>query len=312
MTMTDREALAGLRLLVAVARADGVVRDEEKEAITAALEGRAESLDAILEGKFDLEEEIRAISSADARVEAYRSAYALANADGSCSTEEREILEKIRAGFNLDVKHASMMDRLFKETKETVLPSAIDKIDDPARRSKEIKQDTLKYSVLSGVLGAFPVPGLAIATDLAVIALQGKLVRDIGQYYGHKMDKQAATTLLAGLGVGTAARIAVTNLVKLVPVWGSAVGAASSFAATYALGKVIEKYFEGGAKGDIASLKAMFKSAEKEGKKEFEANKDAIAEKKEASKAALDALNKSLEKGEITQSEYEKRAAELA
>jgi uncharacterized protein (DUF697 family) len=310
--MTDREALAGLRILVAVARADGVVKAEEREAIAAALEGRSETLDSVLEGKFDLGEELKSISSQQAKEQAYRSAYALANADGDCSEEEKKLLEQIRTGFGLDAKHATIMDRVLRETKETVLPSAIKKIDDPAQRSKEIREDTLKYSVLSAVLGAFPVPGLAIATDLAVVALQGKLVRDIGQYYGHTMDKQAAGTLLAGLGVGTAARIAVTNLVKFVPGWGSVVGATSSFAATFALGKVIETYFERGAKGDITELKKDFKAAEKEGKKEYEANKDQIAQKKEATKAELEKLNASLEKGEISQADYEKRAAALA
>ncbi|NUP11329.1 MAG: hypothetical protein HOW73_35230 [Polyangiaceae bacterium] len=312
MTMTDREALAGLRVLVAVAKADGVVKNEEKEAIGAALEGRSETVESILETAFDLDKELAAITNQQAREQTYRSAYALANADGECSDEERRLLEKIRNGLSLDAKQSSIMDRVLKETKETVMASAIKKVDDPAKRSKEIREDTWKYSVLSAVLGAFPVPGLAIATDLAVVALQGKLVRDIGQYYGHTMDKQAVTTLLAGLGVGTAARIAVTNLIKFVPGWGSAVGGASSFASTFALGKIIEKYFERGGKDDIATLKSEFKAAEKEGKKEFEANKAEIAAKKDATKAELDKLNTSLEKGEISQADYEKRAAALA
>ena len=106
-----------------------------------------------------------------------------------------------------------------------MLPSSIQPVSDPVLRATEIKSDVLKYSVLSGALGAFPIPGLAIATDLAVVGLQVKLVRDIGQRWGHKVDKQAAASLLGGLGLGTGARIAVSNLAKLIPVWGSVVGA---------------------------------------------------------------------------------------
>lgn len=312
MELTDREGLAGLRLLVAVAKADGVIRDEEKEAIAAALEGQAElTLDAVLEAKFDLDEEIAAFGTIESREQAYRSAHALANADGECSPEEQQLLEKIRAGFNLDAKQVTFMNRLFKEAKETVLVSAIKRIDDPAHRNKEVLEDTIKYAVLSAVLGAFPVPGVAIATDLAVVALQGKLVRDIGQYYGHTMDKKAAATILGGLGVGTAARVAVSNLMKFVPGWGSVFGATTSFASTYALGKVVNEYFEAGAKGDVSKLKKKFKEAEKEGKKQYEENKDTIATKTLESKAELDKLNQQLERGEITQSEYETRAAAL-
>jgi uncharacterized protein (DUF697 family) len=205
----------------------------------------------------------------------------------------------------------TLLGRLFAETKDTVLLSNIKPIADPARRSAEIREDALKYAILSAILGAFPIPGVAIATDLAAVALQVKLVRDIGQYHGHKVDAKAAKTLLAGLGLGTGARIAVTNLVKLVPGWGSAVGAASSFAATYAVGRVMDGYFTRGA-GDTSSLKDEFKAAEKEGKKAYKESKDVISAKEAEAKAKLDALNAEYKAGAIDQATYEKRAAELA
>jgi len=311
--MNDREAIAGFRILALVARADGVIKDEEKEAMAAALEGReSPTLDEILNETYDLAEELAAIVTPAVRAETYKSAYALANADGECSAEEKALLERIRQGFGLDASQTSLLDRVLRETKETVLLSAIDKIDDPELRAKEIREDTLKYSVFSAVLGAFPIPGIAIATDLAVVALQAKLVRDIGQYYGHKLDARSARAILGGLSIGTAARIAVANLVKFVPGWGSVFGATSSFAATFALGKIVDSYFAGGAKGDLASFKADFKAAEKEGKKAYEANKEEIAKKKEATKAEIEKLNAALEKGDITQAEYEQGTAKLA
>ena len=127
------------------------------------------------------------------------------------------------------------------------------------------------------MLGAFPIPGVAIATDLAIVAVQVKMVRDIGQYHGHKVDKEGAKSLLYGLGLGTGARIAVNNIVKLVPGWGSAFAAVTSFAATFAVGKVMEKYFADGKKADAAALKKEFQAAQKEGKAAYAEHKDEVA-----------------------------------
>jgi len=314
MSQLDREALAGLRVLIAVAKADGVIKAEEREALASALHGvpgtfKFEDLET---QAFDLNDELKQFSSDEAKDRAYKSAYALAHADGECSKQESEMLELIRSGLGIDVKQSSVMGKLFQETKDTVLLGSIKKIDDPERRSKEIRQDTYKYAVLSAVLGAFPVPGLAIATDLAVVGLQLKLVHDIGQYHGYPPDQNSARTLLVSLGLGTGARIAVSNLMKLVPGWGSVFGATTSFASTFALGKVIDRHFSKGGKTDMSELKNEFKAAQEEGKQAYETNKDAIKAKEKASAGELENLNKALKSGEITQAEYESRAAKLA
>lgn len=155
------------------------------------------------------------------------------------------------------------------------------------------------------------MPGVAIATDLAIVALQLKLVRDVGQYWGHKVDKAAAKTLLGGFGLGTGARIAVSNLAKLVPVWGSAFGATTAFATTWALGKIANRYFETGQKADLAQLKTEMKSMEKAGKDAYAQQKDAIKHKREQSAATLEALNQQRKAGTIGQSEYEAKIAAL-
>src|SRR5690606_21337339 len=154
--------------------------------------------------------------------------------------------------------------------------------------------------------------GVALATDLAIVGLQVKLVRDVGQYWGHKVDKEAAKTLLAGLGLGTGARIAVSNLAKLVPVWGSAFGATTAFATTWALGKIANRYFESGQKADIAQLKTELKALEKEGKEAYAQQKEAIERKRQEAAAKLEALNAERKDGKISQAEYEKQVAALA
>jgi hypothetical protein len=114
------------------------------------------------------------------------------------------------------------------------------------------------------------------------------------------------------MGLGTGARLAVNNLAKLLPGYGSAVGATTSFASTYALGKVIEKFFAADAQGDIALLQKDFKAAEKEGKATYAEHKDEVAARGEAAKSSLAALTADLNAGKITQAEMEQRLAEMA
>ena len=176
---------------------------------------------------------------------------------------------------------------------------------------------TIRYALMSTRLAfrnlRFLV--LTVALPLLLFLLYANLYQ--GQDAGDGLSVVAylmvsmASFGCIGAAINTGARIAVTNLVKLIPGWGSAVGAASSFAATYAVGRVMDRYFEKGA-GDITALKDEFKAAEKEGKKAFKESKEQIAEKEAATKAKLDALNAEYKAGSIDQATYEKRAAELA
>jgi uncharacterized protein (DUF697 family) len=315
------EILASLRLLVAVAKADGHLHPEEGASLAAALEDvdieHAPTIGELLDEDVDIDAQIALLKSKQAKTEAYRSAYSMAHADGACSDEERELLETLRQRLVVPEGEATTMQKLFAETKDIVLPSNIQPIADPEKRAREIREDVIRYSALSAALGAFPVPGLAIATDLAVVALQVKLIRDIGQYFGHTVDGRAARSMLYGLGFGTGARVAISNLVKFVPGYGSLFGATTAFATTFALGKTFEKFFQShrdfdATNFDAAELKDEVKAAKSEGKKAYKENKEAVEKKAVETKSALDALNAKLADGEITQAEYEQATAELA
>lgn len=314
METSTNEGAACLRALVAVAKADGKITAEERAALDTAIGSLPEpgDLQRYLDEDPDFDKLLGEIRSAEAREQLWQSAYGMIHADGTASPEEQELLDKIRTSFQIDEAKVSTTKRLFEETKDTLLPSNIEAISDPVKRQKEIDQDVLKYSVLSAVLGAFPVPGIAIATDLAIVGLQVKLVRDIGQYWGHKVGKDAVKSLLAGLGLGTGARIAVSNLAKLVPIWGSAFGAATAFATTWALGKIANRYFESGQKADLAQLKKEMKGMEKEGKEAYARQKESIEHKRKATSEKLAALNEQRKAGTISQAEYEKQVAALA
>ena len=319
MTIRDTEAIASLKILAAVARADGTVHNDERKSLAAALESlhleKEIPVDELLgtDKGIDVGAEIARLESPEAREQIYRSAFFMAYADGSCTKEEQALLDLIAAETGVTDEQRASLERLFvpPAQRTSLLPTKAIAIHDAEERAAHVKKEILKYAVITAVLGAFPIPGLAIATDLGVIALQVKMVRDIGQYWGHAVDRNAAKSMLYGMGLGTGARLAVNNLAKLLPYWGSAVGATTSFASTFALGKVIEKFFAADAKGDITVLKTDFNAAEKEGKATYAEHKDAVDAQGAEAKATLAKLTVDLKEGRITQEEMEQRLAEM-
>ena len=320
MSIRDTEAVASLQILAAVARADGTVHNDERKSFAAALESlglhKPLEVEELLSSEkvIDVAAELARLETPAAREQIYRSAFFMAYADGSCTKEEQAILDQIATTTGVTAEQRAGLERLFVTPVErtSLLPTKARPIDDVAQRAAHVKKEVLKYAALTAVLGAFPIPGLAIATDLGVIALQVKMVRDIGQYWGHSLDRSAAKSMLYGMGLGTGARLAVNNLAKLLPGWGSAVGATTSFASTYALGKVIEKYFAADAKIDLAALQSDFKAAEKEGKATYAEHKDEVDAKGVESKQTLDQLTADLNAGKITQGEMEQRLGQMA
>jgi uncharacterized protein (DUF697 family)/tellurite resistance protein len=325
-TIAEKEALACLRILVAIARADGTVHNDERKSLAAALESLelpgGVSVDTLLAEKSNIDEQLALVTSTDAREQLYRSAYFMAYADGACTKEEQDILDRIAQATGVDDSQRNSLAGLFVGNgggggggeaageRGSILdvPAAIS---DPVERASKITTHVLKWGAVTAVLGAFPIPGVALATDLAVIALQLKVVRDIGGFWGHAVDAKKARSMLYSLGLGTGARLAVSNLAKFVPGWGSVFGAATAFASTYALGKIIDKFFASGG-NEIEALKDEFEVAKKEGKKVYDEQKDAIVESQRSVGPTLDALAADLKAGKITQAEFDAKVAALA
>jgi uncharacterized protein (DUF697 family) len=119
----------------------------------------------------------------------------------------------------------------------------------------------LGYALAAGASDAIPVAGV-----VTVPVLQAAMLRQVAQLHGMPWDRRGYTEFLAALGAGTLLRTASTfgirQLVKLVPVYGQTVGAAtaaaSSFAATYAIGKAASYYLTQRQRGrhadDVAAV----------------------------------------------------------
>jgi uncharacterized protein (DUF697 family) len=297
----DRKSLASFRVLVGVARADGTLADSELAALKTALGERADLLPSLVEENVDLDHELGLLDTDD-RERVYQSAFAVAHADGRATTFEIALLKKIVPNRGED----SLLGQVFGEALDTVVPGRIVPEADPVARDTEVTEDILKYSVLAAVAGAMPVPGVAIVADLAVIAIQGKMVHDIGLYFGHTMDGPAIRAFLTSVGGSALMRVAVNNLARMVPGWGSAFGAGTSFASTYAIGKVAQRYFEAGRGLPEPELKSLYEAARAEGPARYADEKDRIDTAEVAHGKAIADLNDRLATGQISRADYDK------
>lgn len=305
MAHSDREVLAGVRLLVCVARADGHLTDHELAALDGAIQvlpagSAGSSLEELLASDIDFDAELVQLRSPESRKRVYDAALVLANADGAASPEELAMLERLQPLQG----EATLLGQLVGETRDTIFLMRLPTVHDPQQREVEIQEDTLKYAILCAGLGAMPVPGAAIITDLAVVALQVKLVRDIGCYWGHDLDGAAARTLLGGMAGSIGLRIAVNNVARLIPGWGSVMGAATSFGTTVAVGRAANAWFSSGAAMSPDELRKSYEAGVAEGRSAFVKQKIRLDGASKRNTAALSALNDRLARKEITQEDF--------
>ncbi|MEN9213634.1 MAG: hypothetical protein Q6J44_03735 [Gloeomargarita sp. DG02_4_bins_56] len=318
MSLASREALASIKVLIFMARADGIFRAEEEEILletceTLELPPDVSLLDLVRQ-EIDLEAELAQITSPAAREQVYSAALALACADRDRSVEEREVLARIRNAFAMTGDQTDRLQRWLEDTRSTLLPAQIAPIDDPGERNQKIEQLIQNYAIFTAVLGAFPIPGLAVVVDLAVLTFQLKMIEEIGRYWGYSTNRKDAELLRDGMvgGIGVSLfRIAVSNAVKLIPGWGSVVGASLSYASTWAFGKVANQYYASGGKLDAESLQAAFKQARQEGEQEYKKKQAFINQQQKAHAAKITALHQQLQSGAITQEQYEQQLQEL-
>ena len=100
--MERTETHAALRLLYAVAIADGTVSAEEERALAAAAEGLGDDVDR--SGvTIDIPAEAARLTSSAAKVATFEAAVALAAVDGRCTPEEHAVLERMRAALGVDL-----------------------------------------------------------------------------------------------------------------------------------------------------------------------------------------------------------------
>ena len=318
IAVNQQEVLASFKVLVSMAKADGKLLEEEFASLADSFEEihlpEGVTVDRLLsEDDEPVDTLLSQITSEIAQEMVYQSAYAMANIDGECSTEEKELLEKIGTTFSTSKLwgRAEWLESLERRSARSSISEQVRQIDDPEKRALEVDNAITDTCFLNAVLGAFPLPGIAIAFDMLVYWNQLDLAQTIGQSWGYdRANENLRKALLGSLGI-TGTRIAISNLAKLVPVFGMVVGATTAYASTWALGKVANEYFASGGEMDAFSLRQAFKQAKKEGEAVYKTKADEIAAKKQAIEPQLQLLNEELKSGSITPDEYQTKLKEL-
>src|SRR5699024_1492806 len=117
----------------------------------------------------------------------------------------------------------------------------------------KLKNEVLWYAAGASVTDLLPVIGLA-----SVPAMQAKMLYSLAKRYAVPWNKRSFAELIGMLGTSCSTqygvKLGVRQLVKLIPVYGQTVGAATaaatSFGTTYGLGRAACYYFHRKSRGE--------------------------------------------------------------
>jgi uncharacterized protein (DUF697 family)/uncharacterized tellurite resistance protein B-like protein len=284
--MDNQQTRSILTVALMAAFADGLKDERERDAVKRLAEtlGAESSIDLpawyrdVLLSKPDLTEVVKPLDSPGLRQYAYEMAVGVANADGSQNTAEAAFLARLAAALGLQpeaanatVQQASAMAAAATEAPLASTPTApaatgtvLGKANVP---EAELDKTILTASITNAALELLPE---SIAS-MAIIPLQLRLVYRIGKAYGYEMDMSHARDFVATLGVGLTSQYVEQFGRKLLggllggigggigrTVGRQAASSGMSFATTYAIGRVAQRYYASGRTLDGAALKETF------------------------------------------------------
>ena len=274
-SLTEQENQGMLRICVLAAFADGAQDQNEREQIQKIISSSADQhLDAaaayqeILSGKLLLPQIAADLQSPSAKALAYEMAVCVCNADGVVKDSEKQFLAQLRQELKLDPAtvegHEQAAQTLVAQPVSGPLPPVMN-----TEREANIDQTVLNTAILTGALELMPH---TLAT-MAIVPVQVRMVYKIGKQYGYELDSGHIKDFLATMGAGLTSQVfegfakrLVGRLTRTVGgrllggLAGQATGAAVSFATTYALGQVAQRYYSSGRTLSTAQLKEVFSS----------------------------------------------------
>ncbi|MBP7610748.1 MAG: DUF533 domain-containing protein [Steroidobacteraceae bacterium] len=294
--MDNQQAKSILMVALMAAFADGLKDERERESIRRLAEGfgadagidLAALYRDVLLARPNLAEVVKPLDTQGLRQYAYEMAVGVVNSDGSQNPAEATFLAQLAAALQLPgtttepvaQQASAMADAAVAPTAPVELPGVATAASAPNAvagtvlgkanvSDAELDKSILNASITNAALELLPE---SIAS-MAIIPLQLRLVYRIGKAYGYEMDSSNAKDFIATLGVGLTSQYVEQLGRKLLGglLGGLAGGvgrslgrqAASSgltFATTYAIGRVAQRYYAGGRTLDSTALKATFTS----------------------------------------------------
>jgi len=294
--MNPQETRSVLTIALMAAFADGLKDERERSAVKRVADALGPDAGFDLPGLYrdvllakpDLAQVAAGLQSDGARQLAYEMAVGVCDADGVQGPTERDFLQKLAAALGIGSAAAaatsSEADAIAEAVEAEPAPLAGAAtaaatgsaatgaatgtlIGRASMSDAEMDKTILNASITNAALELLP-ESLA---SMAIIPLQVRLVYRIGKSYGYPMDASHAKDFIATLGVGLTGQYLEQFGRKLLGGLLGGVGgglgrtlgrqAASSgmtFATTYALGRVAQRYYAGGRTLDTATLKQAF------------------------------------------------------
>ena len=280
MTETEQKALITLALMAALADGNNsdTERAEVKRIADSLSQNGAADISAIYQEvllkRASVDATVAALTSEEARKLAFELAVCVCNADGIQGDAERMFLSDLRAKLNLDAVTIASTNA-FLANADGVASAPLGKttsIEPPllagTMRADEKDKLILNYAILNGALELLP----ETLASMAIIPLQLKMVYRLGKSYGFELDRGHIKDFLATAGVGLASQYVEQVGVKLIgKVFGGgliggllgglakqAVSSGFSFATTYALGHLAQRYYAGGRTFSTAVLRDTY------------------------------------------------------
>ena len=280
LTKPEQEALLTLALMAAFA--DGGKTDVEREEVKRI----AESLPSgdlnptalyqrVLLRQATLSGAVASLTTIEGRHLAYEMAVCVCEADDALNEAEQRFLNELRRELKLDDQAtAAFQQQADALTQAPLVTSTAAATAPPTPQTAsaadaEVDRMVLNYSILNGALELLPE---SLAT-MAIVPLQMKMVYRIGKRYGYDLDRRHITELLGAAGVGLTSQVVEGFARKLLGgLLGKVAGglgrragdqlasSAMSFASTYALGQMAQRYYAGGRSLSALQLKELFSS----------------------------------------------------
>ncbi len=256
-----------LAICLFAAFADGDKSDEERkhvEALASELGGDDASAVSrrILMGRLSLDAAVAELKTREERMLAYEMARAVCEAGGSISPDEQIFLNELRAKLSLVDADAKVLDDEVDSVALAPLAST-----EPLTVVADHSGMILRYSILNGALELLPE---TLAT-MAILPMQMKMVWRIGKAHGYELDRSSIKEFLVAAGIGVGSQVVEGFARKLIGGFGKklggklagrianeATGSAFSFASTYAIGHLAEKYYAGGRKLGGSEMRTLY------------------------------------------------------
>ena len=273
--MNDPQTKSVLTVALMAAFADGLKDESERESIRKLVEalGAEASIDLpawyrdVLLSPPNLAEVVQPLDTQGLRQYAYEMAVGVVNADGSQNATEAAFLAQLAAALQLPTTATESVAQQASAMADAAVAGTV--LGKANVSDAEMDKTIMSASITNAALELLPE---SIAS-MAIIPLQLRLVYRIGKAYGYEMDSSNAKDFIATLGVGLTSQyveqLGRKLLGGLLGGLGGGLGrslgrqAASSgltFATTYAIGRVAQRYYAGGRTLDSAALKETFTS----------------------------------------------------